>query len=361
VSALVVKDRKTAPVGIWKLARPFAFMLDAEHAHELGLSVAKALAMSAAKHLPDDDVARSPTLARSVMGLHFPNPLGLAAGLDKNAVAVPFWQSLGFGFVEVGTVTAHAQPGNDRPRLFRLPDDGALLNRMGFNNEGAAVVGERLARMREAGSVEIPVGVNLGKSKVTPASEAADDYRASFRACAPFSDYVVVNVSSPNTPGLRDLQKVDELSRILDAVLDENARLSTARPVLVKLAPDLSFDDADDAARLARDRAVHGLILTNTTLDRTGLVGPVPEGTGGISGAPLFARSTDMLAHVARTVDGALTLIGVGGIKDGATARAKLDAGAALIQLYTAFVYAGPGLVRAILRALVSDGTTTTR
>jgi len=354
-AALTRLGQEIAARGVWRLARPFAFALDAERAHGLGLAVARALAMSSPRALSSTDVARAPSLVVRTMGLTFQNPIGLAAGLDKNAEAIAYWQSMGFGFVEVGTVTAHAQPGNPRPRLFRLPRDGALLNRMGFNNEGAVVVGARLARVREAGAVEIPVGVNIGKSKITPAEDAPADYRASFRACAPHADYVVVNVSSPNTPGLRDLQRTEELSRILDAVLDENARLTSSRPVLVKLAPDLADDDALLASQAARERGAAGVILTNTTLSREGLVSTVPDGGGGISGAPLFARSTELLRTVARASPSSFPLIGVGGVHDVATARAKRDAGATLVQLYSALIYAGPGLVREILRGLVDE------
>lgn len=347
-------------IGPWGLLRPLLFRLDPERAHDLVLGLAARWSALAGGRLSADDPARATGLAVRTMGLDFPNPLGLAAGLDKGAVAVPLWQRLGFGFVEVGTVTALPQPGNPRPRLFRLPADGALINRMGFNNEGAAVIATRLARLRERGLLQVPLGVNLGKSKVTPVAEAAADYRQSCERLASFADYLVVNLSSPNTPGLRDLQQMDEVTRIIDAVQQPNQRLPRPRPVLLKLAPDLADDDALDCARAALNAGCAGLILTNTTIRYDGLAGPLPPPPtdqpggllGGVSGRPLAARSTALLGLLRRALGPAPTLIGVGGILDPAGAAARLAAGADLIQVYTGLIYQGPGLVRAILRPL---------
>lgn len=338
----------------WRWARKLLFSIDAERVHHLAMASLSAWSRVCSVDLPTSDVARAPGLAVQAFGITFPNPLGLAAGFDKDAVAVPAWQALGFGFLEVGTVTARAQPGNERPRLFRLPADRALKNRMGFNNQGAAACAARLERWRKAGRVRVPIGVNIGKTKVVDNADAAGDYRASFGAVADVADYVVVNVSSPNTPGLRALQQKDDLLRVLDVVCGDNAKRHLPRPVLVKLAPDLAMEDARGCAEAAVQSGCRGLVLTNTTIDATGLVGPLPEGSGGISGAPLFARSTEMLRTLADELRGKLAFMGAGGIEDGATLQAKLDAGAVLAQAYTGFVYGGPGFVRRALSELVA-------
>ena len=340
---------------VWPLLKPVAFQLDPERAHQLALGLLARWSNLFDGKLGAGDIARAPALAVEAMGLRFPNPLGLAAGLDKNAEAAPAWQSLGFGFIEVGTVTAHAQPGNPRPRLFRLTADEAIVNRMGFNNEGAAAMGRRLERLRARGLPEVPLGVNLGKSKVTPAEQAADDYRQSFERLGELADYVVVNISSPNTPGLRDLQRVDEVTRILDAIQGPNQRLRRPRPLLVKLAPDLADEDAIACAQAALDAGCAGLILTNTTIRFEGLASATDGLSGGLSGRPLFARSTDLLTRVRAAVGPEPVLIGVGGIMAPEDAAAKLAAGANLIQVYTGLIYGGPGFVRQILRELVSD------
>jgi dihydroorotate dehydrogenase len=340
--------------GLWGLARPLFFKLDPESIHRLtmrGLSAACPwLGLSLAGNHP----ARHPSLVREAMGLTFPNPIGLAAGLDKDAEAIEAWQAMGFGFIEVGTVTAHPQPGNPRPRLFRLRDDGALMNRMGFNNEGAEAMGRKLTKLREQDRIRVPLGVNLGKSKVTPNNEAASDYRKSFDAVGELSDYLVVNVSSPNTPGLRDLQTTDEVRRIIGAVMDGNSKLSAPRPVLLKLAPDLADEDAVDSAKAALEEGASGLILTNTTISRDGLVGPIPEGTGGISGRPVYERSTEQLRIVREAIGEGPTLVGVGGITDAETMNGKFGAGADLVQVYTGFIYGGPAMVSALCQALAT-------
>ncbi|MTW19553.1 quinone-dependent dihydroorotate dehydrogenase [Allochromatium palmeri] len=336
----------------WPLARALLFKLDPEQAHNLTLALLARWSTLFDGRLSVTDLARRPALAREVMGLHFPNPVGLAAGLDKQGEAVPAWQALGFGFVEVGTVTALPQPGNPRPRLFRLTDDTALINRMGFNNGGAAAMARRLGRLRARGLPEIPLGVNLGKSKVTPAEQAADDYRRSFEQLGELADYVVVNISSPNTPGLRDLQRVDEVARILEAIQGPNQRLSRPRPILVKLAPDLADDEAIECARAALEAGATGLILTNTTIRFDGLKSPTTGLSGGLSGRPLLTRSTELLAKVRAALGSEPVIIGVGGILDPEDARAKLMAGADLIQIYTGLIYRGPGFVRELLRGL---------
>lgn len=336
----------------WPLARAALFKLDPEQAHNLTLGLLARWSALFDGRLGVMDIARRPALSREVMGLHFPNPIGLAAGLDKQGEAVPAWQALGFGFVEVGTVTALPQPGNPRPRLFRLTADEALVNRMGFNNGGAEAMARRLGRLRARGLPEIPLGVNLGKSKVTPAERAAEDYRQSFERLGELADYVVVNISSPNTPGLRDLQRVDEVARILEALQGPNQRLSRPRPILVKLAPDLADDEAIECARAALEAGATGLILTNTTIRFEGLRSSTEGLSGGLSGRPLLTRSTELLGKVRAALGPDPIIIGVGGILDPEGARAKLAAGADLIQVYTGLIYRGPGFVRELLRGL---------
>jgi dihydroorotate dehydrogenase len=275
-----------------------------------------------------------PVLASTVFGVHFPGPLGLAAGFDKDGTGLNVWGAMGFGYAEVGTVTAAAQPGNPRPRLFRLPDDRALLNRMGFNNHGAAALAARLAEHRP----DVPIGVNIGKSKIVAPQDAADDYRAGARLVGPHAAYLVVNVSSPNTPGLRDLQTVESLRPILSAVLAE-----TDTPVLVKIAPDLADTDIDEIADLAVELGLAGIVATNTTVSREGLSTPGVEqlGGGGISGPPLSARAGEVLRRLYGRVGDRLTLISVGGIETVDDAWDRITAGASLLQGYTGFVYGG--------------------
>jgi dihydroorotate dehydrogenase len=289
------------------------------------------------------------------MGLTFPNVLGLAAGFDKNAVGIGALAAFGFGHVEVGTVTGEPQPGNPKPRLFRLPEDRAVVNRMGFNNDGAEVVARRLAkRGRRTGPV---LGVNIGKSKVVPEDDAVRDYEKSARLLSPHADYLVVNVSSPNTPGLRDLQAVEKLEPILAAVRAAADEVTSHRlPLLVKIAPDLSDEDVLAVAELALALGLDGIIATNTTISRDGLATDAATveslGAGGLSGRPLTTRSLDVLRLLRTRVGDDLTLVGVGGISTVEDARARLDAGATLLQAYTAFVYEGPLWPRRILRGL---------
>jgi dihydroorotate dehydrogenase len=275
-----------------------------------------------------------PILASTVMGVHFPAPLGLAAGFDKDGHGLNTWGAMGFGYAEVGTVTAQPQPGNPRPRLFRLPEDRGLLNRMGFNNRGAGELALRLAAHRP----DVPIGVNIGKSKVTPAEKAVEDYRISARLLGPLAAYLVVNVSSPNTPGLRDLQAVESLRPILTAVLAE-----TSTPVLVKIAPDLTDPDVDAIADLAAELGLAGIVATNTTISRAGLQTRRVDdlGSGGISGPPVARRALEVLRRLYPRVGDRRTLSSVGGIETADDAWERITAGASLLQGYTGFVYGG--------------------
>jgi dihydroorotate dehydrogenase len=292
----------------------------------------------------------APRLPVEVFGLKFPNPVGLAAGMDKQAAAVPIWEQLGFGFCELGGVTWHPQPGNPKPRMFRVVDDGALINRMGFNNPGAAAMADRLAEWRARGQwPKHPVGINLGKSKITPLDKAADDYAMSLRVLYPHGDFFVINVSSPNTPNLRQLQDKAALDEVLAAVQQVRRDHAARKPILVKVAPDLSFEALDEIVELTGPRQVDGIVATNTTITRPSSDNSTYSETGGLSGAPLRARCTEIIRHLAQS---RLPIIGVGGIFNAADAREKLQAGASLIQLYTGLVYEGPGIVREIVAGL---------
>ncbi|MEQ9668995.1 quinone-dependent dihydroorotate dehydrogenase [Coleofasciculus sp. G2-EDA-02] len=297
-------------------------------------------------------------LEQTLWGLKFPNPLGLAAGFDKDGVAARIWRIFGFGFAELGTVTFEAQPGNPQPRLFRLLQDRAVLNRMGFNNRGAKALAQRLGAIAHQPFEPIPLGINLGKSKVTPLEDAATDYLASFRLLKPWGDYFVVNVSSPNTPGLRSLQDAEQLQIILETLQQDN---QGQKPLLVKIAPDLEWDAIADVVHLAQTYQLAGIVATNTTINRdrlkTQLIAatgkPVTEEAGGISGAPLRERSTEVIRFIHQQTQGKLPIIGVGGIFTAEDAWEKLTAGASLIQVYTGLVYEGPWMVRRIMQGLL--------
>ncbi len=336
--------------------KPALFRLDAEHAHELAVDALALLgrvrplcAALERLHRLDPAVHRPV----EVFGLKFPNAVGLAAGFDKNGRAWPAAAALGFGHVEIGTVTFHAQPGNPRPRAFRYPAESAVINRMGFNNEGAAALAARLAQ--RSGPRSIPLGINLGKSKVTSLDQATEDYLGSFRLLADHADYVVVNVSSPNTPGLRELQDAAWLKPLLAALVDENkvrvAAGKPRRPLLLKIAPDLNWAQVDAALQVIADLGLDGIIATNTTLARPGYFATI-EQAGGLSGAPVRRRSTEIINYISRATNGRLPIIGVGGIMDEEAAGEKLAAGATLVQLYTGLIYRGPLFAAETARAL---------
>ncbi|MGB3496494.1 MAG: quinone-dependent dihydroorotate dehydrogenase [Elainellaceae cyanobacterium] len=299
-------------------------------------------------------------LSQSLWGISFANPMGLAAGFDKNGEAGGIWSSLGFGYAELGTVTQVAQPGNPKPRLFRLPRDRAAINRMGFNNRGAAALADQLQQTRSHHPSLIPLGVNLGKSKVTPLDSAAADYQASFRCLKALGDYFVVNVSSPNTPGLRSLQSTDQLNSILSALQDDN---QGEKPLLVKIAPDLDWEAIANIITLAQTHQLAGIIATNTTIQRDSLNTRIlyPTGNrveaeaGGLSGAPLRQRSTDIIRFIYRQTQGQLPIIGVGGIFTADDAWEKITAGASLLQTYTGWIYQGPQMVKYVLEGLLSQ------
>ncbi len=349
-----------------RVLRPALFNVagrDAEAIHErvLGMlarvsaspTLTQALARLAAVTWPGD--LGTP---REVFGLRFPHPIGLAAGFDKNARAVPALAALGFGFIEIGTITQQPQPGNPRPRLFRIPSDQALINRMGFNNDGADAIAKRLARQPES---PVPLGVSLGKSKATPLDDAIADYLASLDRLYPWADYFAVNVSSPNTPGLRALQERDRLDALLAALqarLRERAQASGERvkPLLVKVAPDLDEAALDELVEVCLARGASGLIAVNTTISRDTLSAAVPvalrDEPGGLSGRPLHARAVAVVGLLARRTEGRLPIIGGGGVFTVDDAQRMLDAGASLLQLYTSFIYEGPGIARRLAHGL---------
>lgn len=359
---------------MYQLLKPALFQLAPERAHHLtvqGLATALAVpglshAFRATYHLED------PALEREVFGLPFPNPVGLAAGFDKDGKYYHHMASLGFGFLELGTVTPRPQAGNPQPRLFRLPQDRALINRMGFNNEGVDALAERLLQHGRPGRTIL--GGNIGKNKTTPNEEAVNDYVTCFEKLYSLVDYFVVNVSSPNTPNLRALQDKEPLTALLSTLQELNQRMVKssirpleelgspgelwhAKPILLKIAPDLTEGQLDDILSIVETTGIAGIIATNTTISRDPLSTPADQvasiGAGGLSGAPVRARSTEVIRYLHRQSGGRLNMIGVGGIDSPAAAQEKLDAGAKLIQVYSGMVYAGPGLVRDIKRSLL--------
>jgi dihydroorotate dehydrogenase len=357
-SAVAFTSTPSPVLNLYRVLRYPLFQLDAETAHELvASSLRTSLALAPARTALRAVTATSdPALTTRLWDLEFPNPLGLAAGLDKDGTLFNALGAFGFGFVEIGTVTGEAQPGNPRPRLFRLPADEALLNRMGFNNPGAERVSRRLSRT----SVEPVLGINIGKSKNTPLEAAIGDYLRSVDLLQRYASYMVVNVSSPNTPGLRTLQDARPLRELLDAVVSRcgtNAvALGRRCPVLVKLAPDLADSQVEEAVQIALDSGVAGVVATNTTVSRAGLSTPAREvdslGAGGISGRPLRDRACEVVARIHRQTGGGVPVIGVGGIMDAGDAWERIRAGASLLQIYTAFVYRGPGVIREITEGL---------
>jgi dihydroorotate dehydrogenase len=357
-----------------KVLRPLLFKQDAERSHNF---VVAQLARSSKNKLACKIIKKiygAPELPTEVFGLKFPNPVGLAAGMDKHAAAVPGWAALGFGFSEIGGVTWHAQPGNPQPRIFRAVADEAVINRMGFNNSGAEAVAQKLSDLKNSGRwPDHPVGINLGKSKITPLEKAAEDYANSFRVLRDLADFFVVNVSSPNTPNLRQLQDKSALDEIFAAIQEINdgrdgvspspifnSRTPTRRPshlpILVKVAPDLSFDALDEILELVAPRKIAGIVATNTTISRPQTeniaLQKIYAETGGLSGKPLRARSTEIIRHLRKQTNGKLPIIGVGGIFDADDAWEKITAGASLVQIYTGMVYEGPGIAKKIVSGL---------
>lgn len=353
---LLFSGLKTDPEWAHQRALEVLHFLDSRPHHPLAPKIQAALQQSFC--------FRDHRLEQSLWGLKFPNPLGLAAGFDKDGMAANVWPSFGFGFAEMGTVTLHPQPGNPQPRLFRLLEDNAILNRMGFNNLGAAALASRLEARSKAQQLSpmsnspFPLGVNLGKSKVTPLEDAATDYLGSFRLLKNWGDYFVVNVSSPNTPGLRSLQNVSSLTTILDSLQEENQGI---KPILIKIAPDLEWEAIASILDLAKKYQLAGIIATNTTISREELTTKIIQATGnavkdeagGISGTPLRGRSTEIIKFIWQETGGELPIIGVGGIFTAEDAWEKITAGASLIQVYSGLVYEGPWMMKRILKGLL--------
>jgi len=338
-----------------KLVRPPLFAQDAERAHDFTLKI---LARASRDEFICNAIGKffsTPELPVELFGLKFPNPIGLAAGMDKFAAAVPIWEKLGFGFCELGGVTWHAQAGNPQPRMFRAAADEAIVNRMGFNNPGVEVFAQKLSDWKKSGRwPKHPVGINLGKSKITPLEKAAEDYANSFRVLRDLADFFVINVSSPNTPNLRQLQDKAALDEILAAIQEQN---KIRKSILVKVAPDLSFEALDEILGLASLRQIAGIVATNTTISRpptnNSTSQKIYSETGGLSGKPLRARSTEIIRHIFRHTNGKLPIIGVGGIFSVDDAWEKIAAGAALVQIYTGLVFEGPGIAGGIVDGLI--------
>lgn len=336
---------------MYKLVRPLLFSLDPERAHDIALASLDLAARLGLQKPPQSSQQIAP---RTVMGLSFPNPVGLAAGLDKNAAHIPAMAALGFGFLEVGTITPRPQPGTPKPRLFRLPEAEALINRMGFNNQGVDVLLSNIRSCKHHGIL----GINIGKNVDTPIDRAAEDYLNAFRRVQGLASYVTVNISSPNTQNLRKLQGAAELKALLGALarLREECGRSQGRhiPIAVKIAPDLSEAELDDIADILLSEKMDAVIATNTTLSRDGVSGlRHSQETGGLSGRPVRERSLAVIKALQKRLEGKLPIIGVGGISDADSAKAALDAGASLIQIYTGLIYRGPTLIDEICRALV--------
>lgn len=340
---------------MYKIVKPLFFSMSPETAHHNvtgGLrrfnKIWGAQALLKALYTVEDK-----RLEREVFGLKFKNPVGLAAGFDKNAEYIDDMAKLGFGFIEIGTVTPRPQPGNDKPRMFRLVHDEALINRMGFNNQGADVAAARLKNLKNKEGLII--GGNIGKNKVTPNEEAVNDYIYCFNALFDYVDYFVVNVSSPNTPGLRDLQEKEPLTKLLNTLQELNLKKTTPKPILLKIAPDLTDSQLDDIVEIVMDTKIAGVIATNTTIVREGLQSDpaIVQEMGGVSGKPLTKRSTEVIRYLATKSKGAFPIIGVGGIHSAEDALEKLEAGASLIQIYTGFIYEGPALISKICKGLL--------
>ena len=350
---------------MYRLLRNFLFLFSPEWVHYFSMNSLRLLCRLGGKKILRSMFVPKENVPSEVLGLRFPNKVGLGAGFDKNARYLRELECLGFGAVEIGTVTPLPQAGNDKPRLFRLPKDKALINRMGFNNEGVEVVRERLKKWKiEKGKLKsetdrMIIGGNIGKNKVTPNEEAWKDYAICYRELYPYVDYFVVNVSSPNTPGLRELQEKDSLHKILTTLQEMRKELAVAnghKPLLLKIAPDLTKEQIDDVIDLATEIKLDGLVATNTTISREGLLTAADKvnaiGAGGLSGLPVRERSTEVVKYIAEKTEGQLPLIASGGIFTGEDAQEKLKAGASLVQVWTGFIYEGPAIVKKIVRTI---------
>lgn len=339
---------------MYSLVKRLLFLISPERVHHWVMAILGFLfkANVVKKAVAAQFELKHTALAKTVFGLHFKNPVGLAAGFDKNAEHIENLAAFGFGFIEIGTVTPLPQPGNPKPRMFRLPADEALINRMGFNNQGVDVVADRLSRIERNGLI---IGGNIGKNKATPNEEAVHDYVICFDRLFDVVDYFVVNVSSPNTPGLRELQEKEPLKQLLNTLQKRNSKQGVSKPILLKIAPDLSQNQLDDIVEIVLETKIAGVIATNTTLSREGLTTSklVCNEAGGLSGKPLAQRATEVIAYLSKKSNKAFPIIGVGGIHSAEDALEKLKAGASLVQLYTGFIYQGPGLIKAINKGLM--------
>ena len=342
---------------MYSLLRPLFFKLDAEKAHYTAVAGLKTLLKVGGKYIVTNPINNNKRLEKEVFGLKFKNPVGLAAGFDKNAKWISELDHLGFGFIEIGTLTPKPQNGNEKPRLFRLKEDKALINRMGFNNEGVQIAVERLKKIK-AKKPYLIIGGNIGKNKVTPNQEATNDYLICFDALFDYVDYFVVNVSSPNTPNLRELQEKEPLTQLLQTLQNRNQQHSDPKPLLLKIAPDLTDSQLDDIIEIAKETKLAGIIATNTTISRENLKTQTQKvesiGNGGLSGKPLRNRSTEVIAYLHQKSNAAFPIIGVGGIHSAEDALEKLAAGASLVQLYTGFVYEGWELIGKINKEILN-------
>ncbi len=344
---------------MYKLLRSFLFLFDAEKVHYFSMNALKLICkIPFAKKIITSKYKPNKNYQLSIINCQFYNPVGLGAGFDKNAKYLNELEALGFGFVEIGTVTPLPQTGNDKPRLFRLPKDKALINRMGFNNDGAEVIGERLKKVRSQKSeVRMIIGGNIGKNKITPNEDAWKDYEICFNALHNYVDYFVVNVSSPNTPGLRELQEKDSLKKILTNLQNERSKIKSKKPILLKIAPDLTLEQIDDVIDLALEIKLDGLVAANTTISRQQLLTPNSQlstiGAGGLSGLPLQKRSTEIVKYIHQKTNGQILIIASGGIFTSADAQEKINAGASLVQVWTGFIYEGPAIVKNICKKLI--------
>lgn len=338
------------------IVKPLLFLFNPEKAHEIvATSIRLMMKVPFVKSIFHAIYGFShPKLEREIFGIKFPNPVGLAAGFDKNALLIDEFAELGFGFIEVGTVTPKAQDGNPHPRLFRLTEDEAIINRMGFNNQGLEAMKNRLKARKST----VIVGGNLGKNKITPNELADEDYQVGFETLFDWVDYFVVNVSSPNTPNLRELQEKEPLKKLLSGLQELNHAKPNPKPILLKIAPDLSEEQLDDVIEIVFDTKLAGIIATNTTLSREGLSSPIElsKEAGGLSGKPLNKRSTEVISYLSNKSNGKIPIIGVGGIHSAQDAIDKLKAGACLVQIYTGFIYEGPGLIKEINQEILKRG-----